>query len=179
MPTLHFTLATQNPVEFEATFPPIEVQKDRFAYSLRLDHLDAGDELELIRRSHTKTLGLARGAAPVAPIVTAGEIATAQTNIRDLYADESILAYIRDIIMATRDHADVRLGASSRGSIALLIGAKAYAAINDRGYVIPDDVKAMAVHVLRHRMILRKEAETGGITAEGHNQGKPDMIEVP
>jgi len=160
----YFVIATQNTQEFEGTFPLIEAQRDRFNYSMTLYHLDRENEIEILRRDRDGHLDWDEFGGRLRPVVTTDEIRAMGHAIQEVYVDDAVLRYIRDIVVASRSHGDIRLGTSTRGSLALLRGAKARAAIDGRTYAIPDDVKTMARPVLGHRLILEREAEFGRIS---------------
>lgn len=159
-----FVIATQNPYEFEGTFPLIEAQKDRFMFSAKLRYLDADEELEIIRRESTGYLDWEAYRSAIAPVLTPGMIRHFIETVRSVRAEEPILRYIRDIVLETRRHDDIWLGASPRASIAFVRGSKALAALSGREYVIPDDVKRIARLALPHRLILRRESDISGVT---------------
>ncbi len=162
----YFVIATQNPYDSEGTFPLIEAQRDRFMFSAVLSHLDPEGELEILRRKRAGELDWQIYRDRVAPIIGPVDIGAMAAIIRKIRVDETVLAYIRDLIVATRSHTDVRLGASSRASIALLDGSRGLAALDGRTYVIPDDIRALAIPALRHRLLLTREAAISGITAD-------------
>lgn len=164
LPDPYFTIATQNPHEAEGTFPLIEAQCDRFMFSSILTHLDAENELEVLRRERAGELDWR--IYRVAPILNPAEVAAMTRTARMIRVDESVLGYMRDLVLATRSHGDIRLGASSRASIALLRGSRVRAALNRRSYVIPDDVRALALPAFRHRILLTREAAITGVTAD-------------
>jgi MoxR-like ATPase len=164
LPDPYFTIATQNPHEAEGTFPLIEAQRDRFMFSSILTHLDAENELEVLRRERAGELDWR--IYRVAPILNPAEVAAMTRTARMIRVDESVLGYMRDLVLATRSHGDIRLGASSRASIALLRGSRVRAALNRRSYVIPDDVRALALPAFRHRILLTREAAITGVTAD-------------
>lgn len=172
-------IATQNPFELEGTFPLIEAQKDRFMFSIRSRHLDGDNELEVIRREYGGDLDWHTFEASLKPLMHREQLASFIGAVRRVYLDEDITTYIRDIVMATRTHGDLRLGSSSRGSIAIVRGAMALAALEGRTYVIPDDVKEIAPLTLPHRLILQQEAELTGITARQIVADILETIEVP
>lgn len=174
-----FTIATQNPFEQEGTFPLIEAQKDRFMFSINSKYLDADDELEIISREQKGSLNWSFISDKVKPLLSAEKIDSGAEAVKEINVEPPVLEYMRDIIVATRKHGDVRLGASSRGSIALLRGSKALAAINGRTYVTPDDVKAVAHRVLQHRIILKYESEISSITTADVIDQILGTIEVP
>lgn len=159
-----FVVATQNPYEFEGTFPLIEAQKDRFMFSARLDYLDAGEELEIIRRESAGSLDWETFRTQVEPVLSPTRTGRFIQAVRAVSVEEPVFEYIRDIVLATRNHADIWLGASPRASIALVRGGKARAALHGRTYVIPDDIKHAANLALPHRLVIRREADLGGVT---------------
>ena len=174
-----FTIATQNPFEQEGTFPLIEAQKDRFMFSINSKYLDADDELEIISREQEGSLDWRYMSEKVKALLSEDSISQGIDSVKEINVEEPVRKYIRDIVVATRNHGDVRLGASSRGSIALLRGSKALAAVNNRTYVTPDDVKAVAHRVLQHRIILKYESEISSITTADVIDQILGSIEVP
>ena len=162
----YFVIATQNPYDSEGTFPLIEAQRDRFMLSTVLNHLDAESELEILRRERAGELDWKIYRDRVAPVLGPGEIGAMAATVRQIRVDETVLTYARDLVLATRSHSDVRLGASSRASIALLGGSRVRAALDGRDYVIPDDVRALALPALRHRLLLTREAAISGVTPD-------------
>jgi len=172
-------LATQNPFEFEGTFPLIEAQKDRFMFSMTLSHLDSDGELEIIRREHSGRLDWDSYFTRLRPVMNSDVIQRLLSSVTRLHIEEPLLAYIRDLVMATRSHGDVHIGASSRASIALVRGSKALAALRERSYVIPDDIKELAPRVFMHRIILTREAEISDITSSQVIDEVLERVEVP
>lgn len=161
LPEPFLVIATQNPIEMEGTFDLPEAQRDRFQLKLTVELPGAADERTLIDRvGGDPTFG----PADVESVVDLDDIHTAREAVADISYEPPIREYILALVQATRDHPDVRHGASPRGSQALLQVAKARAAIRDRGYVLGDDVKAMVEPVLRHRLVMTTDAELGGIT---------------
>jgi MoxR-like ATPase len=157
-------IATQNPHEFEGTFPLIEVQRDRFMFSIRSDYLSAQEELSIIRKAHYGQLNWDTYSASLTPLLTAQTLRHYIETVRQITIEEPVLQYIRDLVVATRTHPDIDLGVSSRASLALVNGGKALAALNNRAYVLPDDIKQIAKSALAHRIILSRDAEVEGIT---------------
>jgi MoxR-like ATPase len=142
-------LATQNPIEYEGTFPLPEAQLDRFLMRIRLGYPSKNEEILILERQqhfHPVTR--------LEQIVTVEELRAAQEAIKSIYLDDKIKEYIVEIVRQTRNHPDVYLGASSRGALAIFRLAQARAAMLDRDYVVPDDVKALAEPALAHRIIL-------------------------
>ena len=161
-------LATQNPIENEGTYKLPEAQVDRFALKIIIDYPSKQEELEIIERKSSGQSNL------VQPIISPDEILEIQKFNEQIYADKVITEYIADIVNATRNPKDydldlenmIEFGASPRASIWLMRTAKANALLNGRGFIIPEDVKAVAHEVLRHRIILTFEAEANGITPD-------------
>ncbi len=172
-------IATQNFHESEGTFPLIHSQKDRFMFSLVLERLDEDGELEVLRRVNTGELEWQEFFDNLNAYTDIETLQLMVRFVRSITVDELILAYIRDIVVATRTHADVRVGASTRASIAFVKGIKALAAIDNRRYAIPDDVKEIAPAVLRHRIELRSEARVRGRTEEQIIQEILQTVTVP
>lgn len=175
-------MATQNPVEQEGTYPLPEAQVDRFMLKTVIDYPKLEDEQQIVRSN------LKGAFEKIKPVVSIKEILKAQKSVREVYMDEKIEKYILDIIFATRyperyDLDDLKplisFGASPRGSINLAKAAKCYAFIKHRGYVIPEDVRAVVLDVLRHRVGLTYEAEAENITSEEIINKIVNVIEVP
>jgi MoxR-like ATPase len=150
-------VATQNPIELEGTYPLPEAQRDRFLMRISIGYPRPDDELAILR-----THGESDRMAQLSPVTDASSVAAAIAVIRRVRVTESLERYIVATCRATRAHPDVELGASPRASLALLRASRATAAMQGRDHVVPDDVKALAPHVLPHRLILRPEAELAG-----------------
>jgi MoxR-like ATPase len=150
-------IATQNPIELEGTYPLPEAQRDRFLLRISIGYPDAADELAILR-----THGHGDRLAQLRPVADAEEVARAIVAIRDVHVAEPLERYLVALCRATRSHPEVELGASPRAALALLRATRAAAAIAGRDYALPDDVKALAPHVLPHRLILRPEAQLAG-----------------
>ena len=164
LPNPFFVIATQNPFEFEGTFPLVEAQRDRFMFSISSAHLSPEDELGIIRRVHEGQLDWESFSRNLKPLLSQQAIQYHIDLVSLVAVEEPVLQYIRDLVIATRTHADTDLGASSRASIALVRGGKAMAAIRNRAYVLPDDIKEIAPAVFAHRILLSREAKFEGIT---------------
>jgi len=143
-------IATQNPIEIQGTFPLPEAQLDRFLLKVEMGYPSTSEGIEILKRFKEKN-----PFDEIPPVVSREEILAAQRDYVNVYVSDDILRYIVNIVEKTRKHNDVHLGVSPRGSQALLRASQVYAILRGRDYVIPDDVKAMAKPVLRHRMILR------------------------
>jgi MoxR-like ATPase len=153
-------LATQNPIEFEGTFPLPEAQLDRFLMRVHMGYPDAGEEREIVVRQ-------VQGAHPsvLTPVAGPEDIQRAKRAVRTVHVDPDLLRYLIDLVAATRQHPDVLLGASPRASISLFMASQALAAVRGRDYVLPDDVQYLAPYVLTHRMQLKPESQLRGRTA--------------
>jgi MoxR-like ATPase len=175
-------LATQNPIEQEGTYPLPEAQVDRFMLKVKIGYPSREEELAIMRQN---VLGDQR---EIKPVVSPKEILAAREVLKNVYMDEKIERYILDIVIATRQPAEFKLekiapmisyGASPRASINLALAAKAHAFIKRRGYVIPEDVRAISLDVLRHRVAVTYEAEAEEVTSEYIVQEILNHIEVP
>src|SRR5829696_8973865 len=154
-------LATQNPIEYEGTYPLPEAQLDRFAMRLSLGYPPLADEARMLNEQTTEP-----PLETLAPVATLGEITAAIEEARSLFVEESLNRYVVAVLRHTRSSSRLALGASPRSGIALLRVAKARALAEGRDYVLPDDIKAIAAPVLAHRLILAPEARSAGLTAE-------------
>ena len=153
MPSPFLVIATQNPIEYEGTFALPEAQLDRFMLRLRLGYPKAVEEIVILdeqKRLHP--------IEAVEQVLSVEELRQMQAAIREVYVDQAVAEYIVRLVTATREHPDVYLGASPRGSLNLYRAAQAYSALDGRDYVIPDDVKHLAVAILAHRLIVKSQA---------------------
>lgn len=175
-------LATQNPIEQEGTYPLPEAQVDRFMLKVKISYPSREEEMKIMRQN------VLNSDIKINPVITPADIMKARGLVHDIYIDEKIEKYILDIVFATRTPKDFGLdrltdmiayGASPRASINLALGAKAMAFIKRRGYVIPEDVRAICPDVLRHRVAVTYEAEAEEITSENIIQEILNKIEVP
>jgi len=155
-------LATQNPIEYEGTYPLPEAQLDRFILKLSIGYPSAEEEVEIMeRRNQRKTDDVT-----INKVTGPEEVLQMQKGVEEIHIDQAVERYVVEIVRGTRTHQDVEIGASPRGSLAIMKLSKAKAWLNGRGYVIPDDVKAIAVPALSHRLILKPEQWLrGGKTA--------------
>ncbi|KPJ53670.1 ATPase [candidate division TA06 bacterium DG_24] len=175
-------LATQNPIEQEGTYPLPEAQVDRFMLKLKIDYPTRKEEREIIERMTSTSIPTPD------PVVKPERIIKARSVVGEVYVDDRIKEYILDIVFATRQpdahgvkglEGFIEYGASPRASIYLTIAAKAHSFLRRRGYVTPEDVKAIGMDVLRHRIILTYEAEAENMTTEDVIQQIFDTVEVP
>ncbi len=153
LPQPFIVLATDNPIEYEGTYPLPEAHLDRFTARIRLGYLDPDGEAEMVRRR------LSRGSAEPTPrqLSDAAGVLAMRESLEQVQLDPAILAYIVKVVAATRNHPKVTVGASPRGTLALVQVARCHAVLDSRDYVTPEDVKAVAVPVLAHRLVLRPE----------------------
>jgi len=156
-------LATANPVEYEGTYPLPEAQLDRFLLRLAVGYPDRAGETEVLRRR----LSRRREEAVVPPVIDADRLRQLQEAVEQVDVDPDVTVYCVDLAAATRRHPAVEVGASPRGSLALLLVARALAVMSGRDAVLPEDVKEVAVPALAHRITLRPETWTSGVTATG------------
>ena len=166
LPAPFMVLATQNPIEYEGTYPLPEAQLDRFLFKVLVHYPDLQAETEILRHYQRGFDPRQLEAAGVAPVATPADLAAAWTELEAVRADDALLDYIARLAEASRRSPDLLLGGSPRASIALLQAGRAYAAIQGRAYLVPDDIKALAAPVYRHRIILKPEAEIEGLTAD-------------
>jgi MoxR-like ATPase len=166
LPEPFFVIATQNPIESQGTYPLPEAQLDRFLLKLNVKHPSAAVEKSILR-SHAQGFNAARlDRAELSVIASAEDLVAMREMLGAVRVDDGIIDYIADIVGRSRTHRSVYLGASPRASIGLLAVARALAATEGREFVIPDDVKALAPAVMRHRLILHPDAEIEGVSAD-------------
>jgi MoxR-like ATPase len=157
--------ATQNPVEFEGTYPLPEAQLDRFLLKIKVPYPEMADERTVLERHHGAATGAGLAETPIEAVESA-LLAAARREIRSVRVEPAIFDYLLTVVRRTREWPAIALGASPRASTSLLLVAKGYAAREGRDFVIPDDVKEAALPVLRHRLVLRPEAELEGFDAD-------------
>ncbi|NJE46096.1 MoxR family ATPase [Thermococcus sp. GR7] len=176
LPKPFIVIATQNPIEQEGTYPLPEAQLDRFLVRLRVGYPSKDEEIEILRRRMARK----KEEVDINSILTPEEVVEMQRAIEDVYVSDAILEYITDIVIATReDRREIEVGASPRGSLALLKLSRAYAALEGRDYVIPDDVKAIAVPALSHRLILKRELWYTKVSQESIMEKLLERVPVP
>jgi MoxR-like ATPase len=174
LPNPFMVLATQNPIEYEGTFPLPEAQLDRFLLRVRLGYPNSTDEIEILDRQQ-----LRHPIETLKSVIKVDELKEAMEDIKKVYVSNAIKRYIVDLTNRTRQHADVYLGASPRGSLALFRTGQVAAALAGRDYVLPDDIKRLAVPVLAHRVIVGPAARLQELTAEKIVQEILDNAPVP
>lgn len=182
LPSPFLVLATQNPLEQEGTYPLPEAQTDRFLLKVVIGYPTKEEEKKVIRRNITED------SEPVRPVVSTKDVLDVQKIVEKIYIDEKIENYIVDLVFATREPGKYGLsdlegiiayGASPRASISLALASRAYAFLQGRGYVIPEDVRSVCLDVMRHRIGLTYEAEANNITADEIITRIVDKVEVP
>lgn len=161
LPRPFLLLATQNPIEFEGTYTLPEAQLDRFMLRLSLGYPDERSELEMAQRQTFR-----HPLDGISPVVTIDQLLEMQEYVRTIHVDDAVAEYGVRLTRQTREHPGILLGASPRATIALIDAAKAFAYVQGRDYVIPDDIKELAPHVLLHRLVLHPEARLGGMSKE-------------
>lgn len=170
-------LATQNPIEQEGTYALPEAQLDRFLFKIKVDYPSLEEEIKIIQTHHerkgSKAQELIKG------VLTPKQLTDFKSKIQDVIVEEKVIKYIADIITKTRNHPHLYLGGSPRASIATLNASKAFAAINGRDFVIPEDIKRALVPVLNHRVILTPEREMEGMTTESVVNMIIESVEIP
>ena len=174
VPRPFMVMATQNPVEYEGTFPLPEAQLDRFLLMITLGYPTSDEEMLIIddqRVSHPID--------SLQPVAEGDEVTRLQETVRQVYVDDLIKQYVVALVGATRSHPDISLGSSPRGSLALFRGAQAIALLRERDFVLPDDVKELVVPVLSHRIIVSAAARMRGVEAREVINGIVDQVAVP
>ena len=166
LPAPFFVMATQNPIEYEGTYPLPEAQQDRFLFKVRLDYPTPADEMEVLRRWESGIELRDPVKAGVEPAFGAADIEACRAQISQVVLDEKIRRYVVDLASATRAAPEIALGASTRAEVLLMLAARAEAAFDGSEFVTPDHVKALLAPAFRHRLILRPEAEVAGQTPD-------------
>lgn len=172
-----FVIATQNPIEQEGTYKLPEAQLDRFLFKLKLSYPELDQEIEILtlyQSDFKQNL-----ADSIQKIATTAAIQEAKEIVEKVFIKKELLEYIAKIVTQTRNHPDIFLGASPRASLAILKTSKAIAAINERNFVTPDDIKTVALHVLNHRIILNPERDLEGLESEEVIESIIQSIEIP
>ncbi|MFI6094014.1 AAA family ATPase [Lentzea sp. NPDC051213] len=177
LPSPFIVVATQNPVEYEGTYPLPEAQLDRFLLKVTMPIPAREHEIDVLTR-HASGFD-PRDLSALSPVAGAAHLEAGSAAVRALTVAPEVIAYVVDVCRATRQSPAVRLGVSPRGATALLAVARAWAWLSGRDYVTPDDVKALARPALRHRLELRPEAELEGVTADGILDGVLGSVQVP
>ncbi|HSJ12590.1 MAG TPA: MoxR family ATPase [Gillisia sp.] len=170
-------LATQNPIEHEGTYELPEAQLDRFLFKIKVSYPSHEEEVRMLQSHHDRKNTLPED--EITPVLTPEKLLSLQHQIREILVEEKLLAYIAQLVIKTRNHPHLYLGASPRATIAVMNASKAMAAIQGRDFVIPEDIKKVLVPVLAHRVILSPEKEMEGITRENVIDVIAKTIEIP
>ena len=179
LPVPFLVAATQNPVEYEGTYPLPEAQLDRFLLKLAVNVPDRDAEIDILARHAAGFDPRDLGAAGIRQVASGADLASARASVSQVRVSAEVTGYIVDICRATRTSAAADLGVSPRGGTALLAASRAWAWLSGRDYVTPDDVKVLARPTLRHRVRLRPEAELEGVTADGLLESVLSSVQVP
>lgn len=174
LPKPFFVMATQNPIEYEGTYPLPEAQLDRFIFKLKMGYPSKQQEMDILKRAEQQT-----PIEQIGPIVTIEELLELQQKVREVVVDNTVVSYIVDCAEATRHHESVSLGVSPRGSLALMKACQAYAFIKGRSFVLPDDVQFLAPYAFSHRLILKPEAKYKGMDPSELIRQVLSRLEVP
>ncbi|MGG6294770.1 AAA family ATPase [Leptolyngbya sp. AN02str] len=179
LPALFWVIATQNSLEFEGTYPLPEAQLDRFLFKLVVDYPEAKAERQMLLNAQAGLQTKRQGLANIRPVLSVEQVLQGRQDVRQVKLTDALLDYLQALVQRTRQHPDLALGASPRCAVAWLQASKAHAWLNQRDYVTPDDVKAIALPLLRHRLILRPEAQLDGLNADGVITSILGQVPVP
>lgn len=179
LPPLFWTIATQNSLEFEGTYPLPEAQLDRFLFKLLVDYPSKDAEKQILVNAQQGFSAKKNDLDRIEAIATVNDILNLRKQVQQIQVKENILDYLLDLIERTRQHPDLSLGASPRSAVAWLNAAKANACLSERDYVIPDDVKEVAAPLLRHRLILKPEAQLDNVRVDEAIASILQQISVP
>jgi MoxR-like ATPase len=172
-------IATQNPVEYEGTYPLPEAQLDRFLLKVKMGYPTPEEEESVLRRYHAGFDAHDLEKLGVNEVLSLTRVRELREQTTGIQVEDDIFGYVEEVVLESRRSPNVVLGASPRAAVSLLLSAKAHAAIRGRGFVIPDDVKFMAQPVLRHRLILRPESELEGVTTDDEIRNILGRVKVP
>ncbi|HVZ40675.1 MAG TPA: MoxR family ATPase [Candidatus Kapabacteria bacterium] len=170
-------LATQNPIDQEGTYRLPEAQLDRFMFKIEVSYPTLDEETRILMQAHARRE--ANDPTMVQPVLSADAVATYRARVRAVHCDDPLLRYIAQIVEATRNNSALYLGASPRASLAIMIGAKAFAAMAGRDFVTPDDIRRVVTPVLQHRILLTPEREMEGVVPKDVIKQIVEKIEVP
>lgn len=179
LPELFWVIATQNPLEFEGTYPLPEAQLDRFLFKLIVDYPDATAEKQMLLNRQAGFQARRLDLARLKPVAAVEDILTARQAVSTVQVDEKILDYLLALVQRSRQHPDLALGASPRSAVAWLQTSKAQAWLSGREFVTPDDIKIVAPPLLRHRLILKPEAQLDGLQIDAVIASLLTQIPVP
>ena len=179
LPEPYMVFATQNPIEYEGTYNLPEALVDRFLMKVYIDYPSLKAEEEVLKRHHKGFKSVDLESSGIKTVCSAEDILSCKEEVQNIKIDEELMRYIVEIVSETRKHPLIDIGSSPRGSIALLQTSKAYAAISGRDFVIPEDIKKMAIPTLTHRVILKPELEIEGMKSEQVLNDILSKVKVP
>ncbi|MGB3514305.1 MAG: MoxR family ATPase [Microcoleaceae cyanobacterium] len=179
LPNLFWVIATQNSLEFEGTYPLPEAQLDRFLFKIIIDYPDTAAEKQMLLNAQQGFAAKRLDLDKIQPVATVEQIIIARQKIEAINIQEKVLDYLLGLVQQTRKNPDLALGASPRAAVAWLQSSKAQAWLNNRNYVTPDDIKTVALPLLRHRLILKPEAQLDGIIIDGVINSILKQVSVP
>jgi MoxR-like ATPase len=179
LPDPFLVLATQNPIEYEGTYPLPEAQQDRFLFKVVLDYPSADDEVEVLRRWDSGIELRDPVQAGVTPVLNAASLQEVRKEVTKVTFSDELKRYVVDLAIATRNAPELTLGASPRGEVLLLLASKAAAAFDGRDFATPDDIKGVLRPTFRHRLLLRPEAEVAGHTSDSVLDGVIAQVTPP
>ena len=179
LPDPFLVLATQNPIEYEGTYPLPEAQQDRFLFKVVLDYPEPDQEVEVLRRWDSGIQLRDPVQAGVQPVLGGKDLAEVQAEVTKVTFSPELTRYVVDLAIATRNAPELTLGASTRGEVLLLLASKAAAAFEGRDFATPDDVKGVLRPTFRHRLLLRPEAEVAGHTSDSVLDGVVAQVTPP
>lgn len=174
-----FVIATQNPVEYEGTYPLPEAQLDRFLFKLTVSYPDPAGETRLLANYVAGFDAHSLDSVNLSPVLNASMLRELQAQVRTVTVSEPVMSYIVSLVNESRNSSDLLLGASPRASVALLLASRTLACVRGRSFVLPDDIKELAPAILRHRLIVKAEAEIDGVTADRVVERILARVEVP
>ncbi len=179
LPNPFWVIATQNSLEFEGTYPLPEAQLDRFMFKLLVDYPDPQSEKQMLLSSQTRSRVKRVDLERVEPVMSAHQVLQARQSVKEITTNEAIVDYVLALVQETRQHQDLSLGASPRAGVAWLNASRAHAWLSGREFATADDVKATAMPLLRHRLILRPETQLEGVRVEAVIEGLLNKVAVP
>lgn len=179
LPELFWVIATQNPLEFEGTYPLPEAQLDRFLFKLLVTYPTPGAEKQMLLNSQAGLQNRRADLEQLHPLATVAQILQARADAKTVKVTEALLDYLLALVQRTRQHPDLALGASPRAAVSWMQASKSYAWLQGRDYATPDDVKAVATPLLCHRLILKPEAQLDGLTVEMVLETLVKQVPVP
>ena len=179
LPPLFWVIATQNSLEFEGTYPLPEAQLDRFVFKLLIDYPERFAEKQMLMQAKQGSQGRSTNIKELQSMATIENILNAREEVKKVESQENIINYLLDLIVKTRQHPDIALGASPRAAVVWLQTSKAKAWLSGRDYVTPDDIKNIAFPLLRHRLILNPEAQLEGVNSQAVIESILKQVAVP